>query len=115
MWHVSWAGSPSKAAGIDNNNNKEVKNLSFQITASIAPKFEKLIQAVRSIRKAVQDTVDAGRIYTRAQRAPDEVCKDATDLKEDPDFPGVGFCFHDNMVVRLSRIVTAIHYSSAYI
>ncbi len=85
-----------------NKINHQKKLFFSQITSSIAPKFEKLIQAVRSIRKAVQDTVDAKRIYTRSQRDPDEVCKDATDLEEDPYFPGVGVSFHYNMVVRLS-------------
>ncbi len=66
----------------------------FQIQSSMAPKFEKLIQAIQGIRSAAEDTLNSEEVYLRSQREPDGECCGATDLEEDIHFPDVSTALH---------------------
>ncbi len=60
-----------------------------QITSSMAPKFEKLMQAARIVRNTMQDIFDDNDMYLRSQRTPMEDCCKATQLAQQANFPDV--------------------------
>ena len=55
----------------------------------MAPKFEKLMQAVRSIRDTVQEVLEDNDMYLRSERKPPEDCCKATQLTQNANFPNV--------------------------
>ncbi len=65
----------------------------YQITSSMAPKFEKLMQAARSVRNTIQNILDDNDMYLRSQRTPLEDCCKATQLSQQANFPDVSIIF----------------------
>ncbi len=59
----------------------------------MAPKFEKLMQAARSVRNTIQDILDDNDMYLRSQRTPLEDCCKATQLSQQASFPDVSVVF----------------------
>ena len=57
-----------------------------QITSSMAPKFEKLIDAAKSVRTTIQGILDDDDM---SQRTPMEECCNATQLSQQASFPNV--------------------------